>query len=115
MTRSSGYEFYACPKCGKLHRKKLFSSINLSVSPNFFERLATEIDCAGCGIHLQMKELYYIGKAFDSRVGYISLDNSRSMWQKIKDFFAGRVFKPIDSIDEEKPDWFDYPDITWKK
>jgi ribosomal protein S27E len=115
MTRSTGVKLFACPKCGQIHRQTIYGSINLNVSPDLPSRFATEIDCERCGAHWLISELLYIGREYYQPEYIVFHDDTRSFWEKVKDFFAGRKFEIMTFPDVVQPDWMNYPDITYNK
>lgn len=115
MTRTTGVKLLACPKCGQLHRQTMYGSINLSVSPDLPSRFAKEMDCAQCGTHWQISDLFLTSREF-YEPEYIGFNNdTRTFGQKVKDFFAGRKFEVMTFPDVVEPDWMAYPDITYIK
>lgn len=58
MTRISGYDLFACPSCGHLHRKTSYSSISIYVPD---AASSNERTCAQCHLTFDIEEFLKAG------------------------------------------------------
>lgn len=106
MTRIYGYHLLACPLCQQIHRKITYSSINMHVNPDFFNKTKTSAQCMGCGRQLEFKEMISLGS-----VPLNPLSNGTSNFKdKLKRFFTLERSNDRQSHPKES-DWEKYPII----
>lgn len=109
MTRIGGYELLACPHCKQIHRKAHYSSINLQVNPDFFERMKESRYCSNCGTSLEISEMISLGFR-DLKSTTLDFSKSQlSIWGKIKGIF--NATKNQGKTIKNKPEWMNYPVI----
>lgn len=62
MTRIRGYDLFACPSCGHVHRKTSYSSVSIYIPDDM--KTSNDGACASCG------ETFAVGDF--KKVGYVS-------------------------------------------
>lgn len=65
MTKTSGFDLYACPTCGRVHRKArlviiTFRESDRDTDGRFIPVLPTTIAC-GCGTEFLWRDAAYVG------------------------------------------------------
>ena len=59
MTRISGYDLFACPSCGHVHRKTSYSSVSVYIPDDM--RTSNDRACVGCGKVFALADFKNVG------------------------------------------------------
>ena len=59
MTRSSGFDLYACPSCNQLHKKNRYASVSVYVPKDLVIESDRKIACHKCGVVSNFSDYVY--------------------------------------------------------
>lgn len=117
MTKITSYTLLKCPYCGQIHRKAVFSSINLQVtSEESFKNIKDLRQCVSCLKTFSLGDMIDLGQhKLPLSLGFLDLmemtTDKRPLLRKLLYLIQGKPPTPI-VINETRPDWLEYPVIS---